>query len=863
MQKLIRVATGLGILAIAFLALLLLPDSRGVLTAGKMSGKTAGTPSAQAIIDRLSMGRILTSLPLRFEKNAGQADARVQYVARGGGYNVLLSGTQAFFVLDAPRNAVPTTRMLPLERLQEARRRAAQRVTLRMEIAAANQAAAAEPLELLETRSNYLIGNDPSQWHTRVPNYARVRYREVYPGVDLVYHGEQNQFEYDFVLAPGRDPAGIRLRFDGADSVHVNGSGDLVLRVGDRELRQQRPVAFQTVGSQRHEIAAGYRVRGSEVQFTVGPYDASRPLTIDPSLLSSTFFGGSGDDVAFAIFKDPLGVNYITGVTGSVNLPTTAGVFQPAKSGMEDAFVAKINSAGTAITFCTYLGGSDYDEGDAIAVDGGRNVYIAGLTASVNFPGTLGHAQPLFKGLPGSANAFIAKLNNTGATLTFATYLGGGGPDGINSIALDGANNIYATGFTLSGSLGSVPAFPTTAGVVQPTFQGTTGGNTGDAFATKLAANGNSFLYSTYLGGSRDDEGWGIELDAARNAYLTGETQSANFPTTAGVLQQTAPAKLPGRSYSCWLSELNTTASAIIFATYLGGNGNDHCFGLARSAAGNLYVTGSTTSNNLATSPGAFQPAYAGPSPGNFGDAFVGAMNPTGTGLVYFTYLGGSGEDAGAQIRVDNSEFAYVVGFTSSTDFPVTPGAAQSTLTGLQNAWVAKIRPGGTLIIHSSYLGWTGTDAAFAAAVANPPVAVAFTGSTTGNGFPTTAGVVQTAYGGGATDAFVANYDMRAPTADFTPSSLTFPPQTVGTMSAAMPITYKNIGNATLTINTYMTTGDFSQTHTCGATLGAGASCTINVVFKPTALGPRSGTLKVTDSAAGSPHILQLVGTGQ
>ena len=869
MHRPLRLAAALGLVGAISLGLLLARDKGSSQAMGKVPGQfggnVAGKTTTRSAKDRAQVGKLWAQLPLRFEKNAGQTDSSVQYIARGTGYSALLSGTGATYILDGPRHADPLARMHPLERLQQARQRAAERVALRMEIAGANPAAQAEPLEALETRSNYLIGNNSAQWHTNIPNYAKVRYHEVYPGVDLVYRGQQNQLEYDFVLAPGRDPSGIRLRFAGADSIETNGDGDLVLRARDRELRQQRPVAYQMVGGERHEVAAGYVVQGSDVQFVLGPHDSNRPLTIDPAVLYSTFFGGSGTDAAFGIFKDGTGVNYITGVTDSVNLPTTAGVVQAVKNGLEDVFVAKFNGAGTVLTFCTYLGGSDYDEGDAIVADGVHNVYIGGITASVNFPGTLGHAQPVNKALAGRTNAFIAKLNAAGTAIVFATYLGGGGSDGINSIVLDGANNVYATGFTLSGSPGSAPAFPTTAGVVQTAFGGTSGGNTGDAFVTKLAANGNSFLYSTYLGGSRDDQGWGIQVDASRNVYIAGETQSSNFATTAGVLQPAAPVKLPDRGYSCWLAELSTTATSKIFSTYLGGNGNDHCFGLSRSAAGNLYVTGSTTSNNLATTAGALQPAYGGPVPGNFGDAFVAAVNSAGTGFVYLTYLGGAGDDAGAQIRVDNSEFAYVVGFTRSMNFPVTPAAAQVTLKGLQNAWVAKIRPGGTLLVYSSYLGGTGTDAAFAGAIANPPAAVAITGSTTGNAFQTTAGVTQPAYGGGPTDAYVTNYDLRAPTADFTPSSLAFPAQTVGIMSVAMNIIYKNIGNAILNITSIATAGtDFSQTHaSCGATLAAGASCTISVFFKPTALGARSGTLNVVDNSTGSPHILALMGTGK
>ncbi len=475
----------------------------------------------------------------------------------------------------------------------------------------------------------------------------------------------------------------------------------------------------------------------------------------------------------------------------------------------------------------------------------------------------------MYNGIATSGNGFIAELNNNGTILRFATYLGGGGPDGVNALALDGANNIYVTGFTLSGSAGSAPNFPTTAGVLQTAFAGTTGGNTGDAFVTKLAANGNSFLYSTYLGGASDDQGWGIVVDPGNNAIVAGETQSANFPTTAGTVQPTQPVKLPNQTYSGWVAELNPTATALVFGTYLGGNGNDHVFGLARSAAtSNLYVTGATNSTNLPVTVGALQGAFGGGTAAGFGDALVGALNSTGTSLVYLTYLGGSGDDAGAEIGVDGSDFAYVVGFTASANFPASANAFQKMLNGADNVFVAKIRPGGTLIIHASYLGGTGTDLGFAASLAFNPAnarAIFIAGNTTGNGFPTTAGVVQAAYAGGATDAFVARYNLSAPTADFAPPSLAFPAQMVGTMSAAMPITYKNIGNASLTVTVIATGGDFSQMNTCGvlpAVLAPGASCTINVFFTPTAVGTRNGTLTVTDTAPGSPHMIPLTGTG-
>jgi hypothetical protein len=810
------------------------------------------------------------NFPLRFEKNVGQSGGAAQFIARGSGYSLFLSGTEATFLLTPPRPPQLKIRTSAVERMRDAQRRAAERVEMRMEIAGANPSPVAEPLDALETRTNYLIGDDPRQWHTNIVNYGRVRFREVYAGVDLIYHGRQRQLEYDFVVSPGRDPRSIRLRFSGADTMEVNREGDLVLRKSGSELRQQRPDAYQMVGDQRRPVEAHYEVRGDEVGFAVGDYDRSQPLTIDP-LQWSSYFGGSGDETIFGIALDAASAVYVTGVTTSANLATTAGVVQPARNGaVEDAFVAKLNGNGTSITWCTYLGGTNYDEGDAIAVDATHNVYIGGFTVSSNFPGTAGNAQAVNNGLATTGNGFVAKLNTTGTALTFATYLGGGGPDGINGIALDAATNIYVTGFAMSGSAGSMPKFPTTAGVLQTAFGGTTGGNTGDAFVTKIASTGKSFVYSTYLGGSRDDQGWSIKVDAANNAYVAGETESTNFPTTAGTVQPAAPAKTGDHVYTGWVAEINPTATAEIFGTYIGGRGNDFIFGLALSATtGNIYFTGATTSNNLPVTAGVFQPANAGPLGASFGDAMIGALNSTGTSLVYLTYLGGSGDDAGSEIGVDASDFAWVAGFTNSVNFPASASATQKVLNGAVNAWTAKIRPGGTLLIHASYTGGSGTDTAFAAAIdSGATSSTFFAGSTTSANFPIKpVGALQPAYGGGATDGFVTRYIMRFGTSDFMPPALNFGMQTVGVPSAMMPITYKNIGNAALTMNSFVTSADYTQTNTCAAplpkALAAGASCTINIVFTPSALGTRNGTLTVNDTAPGSPHVIVLTGVGK
>jgi hypothetical protein len=600
------------------------------------------------------------------------------------------------------------------------------------------------------------------------------------------------------------------------------------------------------------------------VQFAVGSYDASRPLTIDPSLTWSTYFGGSGDESTFGIALDGFNDVLVTGFTGSAGLGTF-GSFQPSPNGgADDAFVLQVDPTGAFVAWCTYLGGTAYDEGDAVAVDVNGNVYVGGITASPDFPGTAGNAQPAYNGLATTSNGFLAQLDPTGSILMYATYLGGGGPDGVNDITIDAAGNVYATGFTLSGSPGSLPKFPTTAGVLQTAFGGTGGHNEGDAFVTKLSANGKTFLYSTYLGGAKDDQGWSIQVDGAGNAYVAGETDSANFPTTAGVVQRLVPAKMAGSVTTGWLAKLNPAATALVFSTYLGGRGNDKIFGLALSATGNLFVTGATTSNNFPTTAGVVQRLFGGTA-GGLGDAFVADINPTGTAFVYSTYLGGRGDEAGASIKVDAAGFAYVVGLTTSTNFRVTANANQATIKGAQNAFVTKVRPGGTLLIYSSYHGGSGTDAAFR--VETDGSSAFFTGSTTSLDFPATPpGVIQTIYGGGPEDAFLASFDLTAPTANFVPAVLMFANQLAGTTSASKPVTLTNIGNAPLIISARIVTGQYALlSNTCGAlpaTVNPGASCVFNITFHPLTVGRKNGTLRVTDNAPGSPQVINITGLG-
>jgi beta-propeller repeat-containing protein len=509
--------------------------------------------------------------------------------------------------------------------------------------------------------------------------YAKVRYREVYPGVDLVYYGNQRQLEHDFIIAPHADPSSITLNLAGAEKLFLDTQGHLVLRVKEGEAQFEKPRIYQDVGGVRREIPGSYLLKGAhQVGFQVATYDTSRPLVIDPVLFYSTFLGGGGDDFGHGIAVDSAGNAYVTGPTTSANFPTTSGVAQSALRGGSDVFVTKLNPTGSGLVYSTYIGGTSNDGGGAIAVDSSGSAYVTGNTSSSDFPTTPGAFQTTFAGPAGAGDAFVTKLNPTGSALLYSTFLGGNGDDVGIGIAIDAIGNAYVAGGTSSTN------FPTTPGAFQTTCRAqrcTPFTGTGAGFVTKLNPTGTAVVYSTYLSGSNGDTNFarGIAVDLSDNAYVTGETNSSDFPTTPGAFQSVSPK--PGgicAPSSAYVTKINTLGTGLVYSTYLGAVGNfpscsgfnDNGFGIAIDSMGNAYVSGNTVLTNFPTTAGAFQTTY-GPGSNNVGNnAFVTKLNPLGTGLVYSTYLGGSGSDQGFGIAVDSSFNAYVTGSTTSTNFP-------------------------------------------------------------------------------------------------------------------------------------------------------------------------------------------------
>jgi hypothetical protein len=472
-------------------------------------------------------------LPLVFEANHGQIASPVRFLARGQGYTLWLTPTEA--MLAFARHGHSSASPAATEQLAAP--------VVRMTLLGAHPAPQVMGKEVLPGKVHYVRGRDPTHWRTHVPTYAKVHYRAVYPGIDLVYYGNHGQLEFDFVVAPGADPTRISLGFQGADRVDVDPHGDLLLRIGGDELRLHQPRIYQDADSGTQVIPGRYvvlpppsdmgqREGMHHVGIDVDTYDPSQPLIIDPVLGYATYLGGGADDAGRGIAVDATGAAYIVGETMSDDFPITPGVVQPQLRGASDIFVAKLTPDGTAVVYATYLGGSSFDIGQGIAVDGTGAAYVTGTTGSFggpnNFPATPGAVQPTFGGLQ---DAFVAKLTPDGTTLVYATYLGGSQFDGGQGIAVDAAGAAYVMGATSSSE------FPTTPDAIQPMLSGDV-----DSFITTLTPSGVGLAFSTYLGGSGPDLGMGISgqiiaVDAAGAVYVTWGTDSSDFPTTAGVVQ--------------------------------------------------------------------------------------------------------------------------------------------------------------------------------------------------------------------------------------------------------------------------------------------------------------------------------------
>jgi hypothetical protein len=709
------------------------------------------------------------TLPLNFELNQGQTHQQVKFVARSNGYVLFLTPTEAVMALDNPavhRKAKENRDVGDSDFESTGRRAMPPRSIVRLKLEGANPAPQIEGLDQLTTRSNYFTGSDPTAWRTGIPNFARVRYAEVYRGIDMVYYGDQRRLEYDFIVAPGANPDIIEIAFGGIQKFEITGTGDLLLHNSQAPIRLTKPAAYQEIDGVKQEVPISYMAKNVDsVGFQLGGYDQNRPLVIDPVLVYSTYLGGSGFDQGYAIAVDALGNAYVTGQTAAIDFPTTAGSFQTNYGG-GDAFVAKLNPQGSALVYSTYLNSAS---GNSIAVDSAGNAYITGEAGPTTFPTTGG----AFQTAPMGYDTFVTKLNSSGSALVYSARFGGNLDDFGRGIAIDGSGNAYITGWTVCRS--TICTFPT-INAFQPNYAG--GYN--DAFVTKINSNGSSLAYSTYLGGGKilnatEDWGEAIAVDTAGSAYVTGYTYAPDFPVTSGAFD-TARAGL-----DAFVTKFTPDGASLLYSTFIGGAGRELGQGIAVDGDGNAYVTGITESfDNPFTSAYEGFPVTAGAfqTRGSY-DAFVSKLNATGSALVYSTYLGGSaGVDRGWAIALDDAGNACITGDTTSTNFPAT-GAVQPVYGGgLSDAFVTKLNASGASLVFSTFLGGNLSDEGRGIACSGGDVFV--TGDTSSANFPT-ANALQVNNGGGLEnhdDAFVVRIGNNAPTPTPTPTSTPSPSPT-------------------------------------------------------------------------------------
>ncbi len=671
-----------------------------------------------------------------FRENRGQLDnPEVRFYTSAGNFQVGFADGYVLLTIiepvppgdDAPGRHAPGRTV--------AEPRASRGVLLRLRFEGANSVAP-QAQDPLPHRTHFFLGSDPARWRTNVPSYREVFYRGLYPGVDLVYRATAQGVKYELRLAPGADWGAITLSYDGADALDVGENGDLRIRTPLGQVRDTAPFAYQGDDI----VSCSFTLR-SRLAFGLGcvGVDESRPLIIDP-LLHSTFLGGLSDEEAYSIAVDASGSAYVTGYTNSTDFPTTPGAFNTTLDGFYDVFVTKLDPTGSGIVYSSYLGGSD-NEGwqESIAVDASGSAYVTGYTSSTDFPTTPGAFDTTFDG---GGDAFVTKLNATGSGLVYSTFLGGGSDDWGASIAVDATGSAYVTGYTFSTD------FPTTPGAFDTSYNGG-----GDAFVAKLNATGSGRIYSTFLGGGGVDFSHSIAVDVSGSAYVTGETNSTDFPTIPGAFDTT----LDGSSRDAFVTNLNATGSGVVYSTFLGGGAGDLGWSIAVDASGSAHVTGVTNSTDFPTTLGAFDTSH------NVGvDAFVAKLNATGSGLLYSTFVGGAGDNEwGASIALDATGIAYVTGTTNSLDFPTTPGALDTSLNGGYDAFVSRLDATGSGLIYSTFLG--GGDAPeYGNSIAVDASGSAYVaGFTVSADFPTTPGAFDTSYNGGG-DAFVAKLNLTA-----------------------------------------------------------------------------------------------------
>ena len=745
--------------------------------------------------------RMPAGSPLYFEANRGQVEGDVRFVARGRQCDVLIAPTEAVLILGKRDTSSPAS---PSEQVLSRAGGIHETLSVRFRLENANPQATALGLDELPAKANYFIGNDPAQWRTGVPLFSKVRIDRIYPGIHLVYYADESaRLEYDFVLDPNARPDRISIRIEGADSVGMDAAGNLALRAGGQEIQEHAPAIYQVMNGTRKQIKGGYRLKGNALAgFWVGEYDHTLPLVIDPTLTFSDFIGGSYIDRGWGVAVDPSGNVWVAGETLSPNLPTTSGAIRPKYQGgnyvFGDGFVAEFGNGTTNLKYLTYLGGSGEDAAFAIAVDTNGAAYVTGYTDSPNFPvfptnAYQHHIQGINLNPQGvyPIDAFVTKLNADGK-IVYSTYLGGMGRDVGLAIAVDNLSRAYVTGLTESSNFPTkhalrgfyrnvLVAYPTnvngviTYGVTNylANYDGGVFQGFGDAFVTRINAQGTGLDYSTFLGGGNENIGQGIAVDASNCAYVVGMTTSASFPVTNAIAKNLHNGTNSTLIPDAFISKLSAEGSNLVYSTYLGAKGKDVATSVAVDSSMNAYVTGFTYSTNFPVTLTNFS-QWTNPTNLN-SDVFVTRFNPDGsiTNGGYSVVFGGKRNDQGLGIAVDANQFAYIVGFTAShtnfadipTNAPMPAGfsATNNSLLAIasRDVFIVQLDPQGASSF-AAYLGGPGNDQANGIALdttSSTNVIAYIVGTTSSAKFP----AVGTSKFHGSTlypDAFVARIDF-------------------------------------------------------------------------------------------------------
>jgi hypothetical protein len=699
--------------AIISTAMILICLSIGI--SAESQANPADDLNRQMFMENLSLS------PLFFTENQGQWDERVLFRADAGGWKMWFTaeGVYYHFVRTVSRSESDEDDLLdPLDVKFNHEPDSIEQLVLNASFVGANLKPDVWGDELMEYKCNYFIGNNPDEWHTDVPNYQSIYFEDIYPGIDLKYYGNRKQMEYDFIISPGADYSRIQIQYEGAKTLSINSAGELIIETEWGNIIERKPIVYQLSEGKRIEIEGAYELTaGTKFSFRLDDdYNPDLPLVIDPVLVYSTYLGGGaedygGDDIAV----DDSGNAYVVGVTFSSDFPT----FDPYQEyqAAPDAFVTKLSITGESLIYSTYLGGSGGDDADAIALDGSGGAYVVGYTNSTDFP-----IKNQYQTHQGGADIFVTKLSSSGDSLVYSTYLGGSLMDLPSGLALDDSGCTYITGRTYSAD------FPT----LNP-YQTDQEGS--DAFITKLANSGDNLVYSTYLGGSSFDVPYGIYVDMSGYAYVTGYTNSSDFPTLN-------PYQTDQGGNDAFVTKFSSMGSSLIYSTYLGGSGSEIAYSIAVDSSGIAYITGSTMSTD-------FPILNPYQSDQDTTDVFVTMLSSTGSELLYGTYLGGDNLDYSSEILLDSSGSIYIAGYTHSTNFPTfNPYQTDRDTTDI---FVIKLSSSGDGLLYGTYLGGNGSDVCRAFDL-DDMGCVYLTGRTESQDFPTL-NAFQTYQGG--SDVFV------------------------------------------------------------------------------------------------------------